>query len=462
MKKKRVLVQCSSLVSNEMIRRESINGAEHIVITSYTLPADIVMNGILYPQEERDKSYKTLERTLAPVEHPQDGNGNFISASDPEAIHEFHAGAFNGKVEIDQTTNRVKIDKFIKVQEAMKTERGKRLLDRINEIETSKDPRPIHTSVGVFLQKEELDEPQTNADGMEYYAIARDMFFDHDAILLDSVGAAQPHQGVGIGINSEGEELEVIQVNMDDKETTYTNKAKEMRDKVVIEVCEMSFGEIVRSLNTKINPSGDWSVWVEEVWNTSFVYSDGEKFFQQFYKVSSDGDTEFVGPPEEVRRETTFTPVNNQEGDAMKERMIAELKAAGISVNADISDDELFAKYQSMVANQTSTKQSDNEETDVATIVANAVQEVVAPLKQEIADLKANKQEAEDAETDRMVGVIVNSGRYPDLEADDIKSLKQEKIRDMYAKSVPSHGLPVGQPEINSSEDTWKDFPMPE
>ena len=74
---KKIFLQCSSKVSKKNIRRENIDGVEHIIITSYTLPGDIVMNGGLYPREERDKSFMTLNRTLAPIEHPQDENGNY-------------------------------------------------------------------------------------------------------------------------------------------------------------------------------------------------------------------------------------------------------------------------------------------------------------------------------------------------------------------------------------------------
>ena len=154
--KKKIMIQCAATVNRDAIRRETIDGVEHIVVTSMTLPGNIVMNGGLYPADEIDSSFHTLERTLAPVEHPQDGNGNFVSANDPQAIHNFHAGAFNANVVKDG--NRIKIDKFINVQEAKKTERGKRLLDRINEIETNDNPRPIHTSTGVFLEVEVLDK----------------------------------------------------------------------------------------------------------------------------------------------------------------------------------------------------------------------------------------------------------------------------------------------------------------
>jgi hypothetical protein len=42
---------------------------------------------------------------------------------------------------------------------------------------------------------------------------ARDMYFDHDAILLDEEGAATPEQGVGMLVNSSSEELELMVIN---------------------------------------------------------------------------------------------------------------------------------------------------------------------------------------------------------------------------------------------------------
>ena len=95
---KRILIQCQTVVSRDAVRRETIDGVEHIIISSRTLPDNIVMNGGLYPAEEIAKGFASLERTLAPVEHPLNANGQFISATDPTAIHNFYAGAFNQNV----------------------------------------------------------------------------------------------------------------------------------------------------------------------------------------------------------------------------------------------------------------------------------------------------------------------------------------------------------------------------
>lgn len=161
-----------------------------IVIPSYTLPDGVVMNGGLYPAEEIEKSYMTLQNTLAPLGHPV-VNGEYVSASDPQAVHRFHAGAWNAKVERQpyKGGHRVYVEKRVNKDYAQQTEKGKELLEAIAKGD------PIHTSTGIFLQREEV----RNADG--YSWIARNMQFDHDAILLNESGAATPRQGVGLMVN---------------------------------------------------------------------------------------------------------------------------------------------------------------------------------------------------------------------------------------------------------------------
>lgn len=210
--KNRRMIQCLSIVNRKNISRQTIDGIEHIIVSSYTLPDDVVMNDVLYPAAEIAKGYQTLERTLAPVEHPTNSAGEYISATDPEAINNFYAGAYN--INVSRENGRVHIEKHVNVVEAKKTDRGKRLLDRIEELETNEKPRPIHTSVGVFLTLETLKSPRRNSAGDQYTMIGKDFVFDHDAILLDSVGAATPAQGVGMAVNAEGLKFKVDRVSV--------------------------------------------------------------------------------------------------------------------------------------------------------------------------------------------------------------------------------------------------------
>jgi hypothetical protein len=173
-------------VNAASIRREQHNGREHIVVPSFTLPDGVVMNGGLYPHDEIEKSYASLEGTLAPLGHPQ-VNGEYVSAQQPDAINSYHVGAWNKNVR--RVGNRIAIDKWVDVEYAKNSEGGRALLSAIDKGE------PIHTSTGIFLER----EMTPNADGYDW--IARNMTFDHDALLVGEIGAATPEDGVGMMVN---------------------------------------------------------------------------------------------------------------------------------------------------------------------------------------------------------------------------------------------------------------------
>ncbi|PZR36482.1 hypothetical protein [Caulobacter segnis] len=184
------------------IRREKLNGRDVVIVPSATMPDDVVMNSILYPAAEIAKGFKTLERTPAPLGHPN-VNGKFISALDPEGLNLGYIGAFNMNVRQEQGSDgkkRVLLDKVIDVEIANQSERGKRVLAAIDKGE------PVHTSTGIYCNLEAV------SGDVAHKFVGRDLDFDHDAILLDEPGAATPDQGVGMMVNAQGqpEEIEVI------------------------------------------------------------------------------------------------------------------------------------------------------------------------------------------------------------------------------------------------------------
>lgn len=194
----RVHVNIQTQVNSKTIRREKHNGREHWVIPSYTLPANVVMNGGLYPAAEIDAHYQKLDGTLAPLGHPQ-VNGEFVSAFSPEGINVGHVGAWNRNVK--KSGNRVYVEKWLDVEVAQQSEGGRRLLERLEALEKGEDVPPIHTSVAVFLERLDANEAQRAQGGYDWVAKIHGM--DHDAILLDEVGAATPEQGVGLMVNAD-------------------------------------------------------------------------------------------------------------------------------------------------------------------------------------------------------------------------------------------------------------------
>jgi hypothetical protein len=190
-------VNVTTKVNSQAIRRETHNGRAHLVLPSYTLPANVVMNGGLYSASEIDAHYQGLEGTLAPLGHPT-VDGQFVSAFSPEGINAGHIGAWNRNVK--KSGNRIYAEKWVDTVVANQSEGGRELLERVAAIERGEDVPPIHTSVAVFLEQLEANEEQ-KAQGIEWVAKINAM--DHDAILLHEVGAAQPEQGVGLMVNAD-------------------------------------------------------------------------------------------------------------------------------------------------------------------------------------------------------------------------------------------------------------------
>lgn len=190
-------VNITTKVNSKSIRREVYNNKEHWVLPSYTLPANVVMNGGLYTAEQIDAHYTGLEGTLAPLGHPT-LNGEFVSAFSPEGINQGHIGAWNRNVK--KAGNRVYLEKWVDIEVARQSEKGREFLERVEAIERGDDVPPIHTSMAAFLNEDEPTDEQA-ATGAKWVADIVKM--DHDAILLNEVGAATPEQGVGLMVNAD-------------------------------------------------------------------------------------------------------------------------------------------------------------------------------------------------------------------------------------------------------------------
>lgn len=214
-------VNVRTAVNAATIRRERRNGRDVIVVPSATMPDDVIMNGVRYPGDEIAKSYHTLNRTPAPLGHPSI-EGRFVSAKDPEGLARGWIGAWNENVR--RENGRVFLDKVIDVEQASQLAGGKAVLAAIDKGE------PIHTSTGLYAL---MDSLENDADGAK--SVAREIVFDHDAILIGEEGAATPEQGVGMMVNKavspEGEQVAVIN-------STLAEDADRRLDWAVLELAE--------------------------------------------------------------------------------------------------------------------------------------------------------------------------------------------------------------------------------
>lgn len=326
-------VNVRTKVNNAEIRNEKRNGRDVIVVPSATLPFGVVMNGGLYPEDEIKKSFMTLNRKPAPIGHPM-VNNMYVSAMEPEAINEFYVGAWNENVRIDG--NRVKLEKIIDVDRAKESEKGRKLLEAINKAE------PIHTSTGLMLEP----EPVENND--HYQWIARNMEFDHDAILLDEPGAATPEQGVGMMVNTAGEEIEVVNselTEMAEDEVEYAAmhlaKAIERADSISrFDAVKDRIVEAVRSLMGG-KPEDAMSVNHEEEDTMSVSQEKFDELAEQVKQLASNqltkDDLEALVKPVTDQVEELKANAKARE-DAEKEALVAKVVKANLLEEDEAKD----------------------------------------------------------------------------------------------------------------------------
>lgn len=200
MKKNRIAVMINSTMGVSIFKRE-IFGAEHIVIEGVgVIIGDSVMNGLLYPLEEVQKlAGENTGIIHAPVSHPVDKAGNFISASSPEGIQHGYIGAisYNYRMRGNLLITDIAINPIL----AKTKEEGREALRRLQNKEDT------DVSTGLLLRIE--NKSGIGKDGEPHDGIARDIALDHVAILLNERGAATTLQGVGLFANSEGDKEEV-------------------------------------------------------------------------------------------------------------------------------------------------------------------------------------------------------------------------------------------------------------
>lgn len=206
----KITVNILSIINkSSKITKETINNKEHYIIRDVVpVVDDVVMNNGLYPKEEIDKSYSSINGNLMPIGHPNI-NGQFVSASNAKAINEYYGGAWAENVHKDQ--DKVLLDCYVDIEFAKNHEKGKQLLERLDAMFNGEDVNPIHVSTGLILNKV---YKTGKSKGKKYDWVATNMQFDHVAILLNEQGAATPNEGVGMFVNSEGEyQIEYASLN---------------------------------------------------------------------------------------------------------------------------------------------------------------------------------------------------------------------------------------------------------
>ncbi|MBS9489453.1 DUF2213 domain-containing protein [Citrobacter braakii] len=464
MKRNRVNV-LTVVNSASNITSETIDGKPHIVVRGITpVVDDIVMNRKLYPAAEIEKAYNTLERNPMPLGHPK-VDGKHVSARDVRAVNNYHVGAWLQNV--SHKDGKVTGDMYVDRQYAESSDKGKRLVNRLDEMSAGTNSDPIHISTGLLYSGIAANG---ESKGKKYDEIATNMNFDHVAVLLDEPGAGTPGDGVGIFVNAEGDEQEIELANLADGADCTREGPWNKTKFFFTNASNFSFDDISRAISDKLREgrSADSYLWPESVWPDTFIYRDEAKYFKQKYLIDDGGKAVFVGEPVEVvRKPTEYEIKTNGENDPMKELIINALKAAGKPTDGK-SDDELMDAYNQMAAEKAAKTETPEEkaarekkEADdkAAKDKANNSQEAPAWFKPFADDLAAVKSglavnsDKEKADKRNAVKLAMN------MSDEEVADLDGKALDRLYANSQKSTGLNGAFRQVNSSESVSE---MPE
>lgn len=366
---------------------------------------DVVMNGGLYPQDELEQSWESLSGVPAPMRHPEDENGNFISARNGEGLRNYYCGATCENVRYEG--GRVLFDLVVNKAQLAAHPDGARFAERI------KDKEPIHLSTGLMLRREYI---HGNSNGKDYQWIARNMQFDHVAILMDEPGAATPDDGVGLFTNADKAIAEM--------------QANEMSNEDKREMIEKALRE---KLITGVNGEKEW-LWVSQTYSDHVVYERNEEYYKMAYTIDASGSVALSGDPVKVRKSISFIAANaaNKILD-MARRIVATAAPDGYTdpVNP-ITDANNGGDYEM-------------KPEEIEALVVNKLEDYTADmaakveaLEKDNASLRADVEANSKAEHDKLVA---NASAVSGMDAEDLQGMSVNGLRKLIAKHGSAEGV---------------------
>lgn len=289
---------------------------------------------------------------------------------------------------------------------------------------------PIHVSTGLLLNREAAEG---TSKGKKYSWIARNMEWDHLAILPPGVpGAGTPEDGVGI-FATNGEQIERITVNLEDS-TVPDESANKINYKswlhkainYITNKSDLSFENISEQIRQILKSEVGEDVWpyIVAVYDDRVGFEIKGQIFQQFYIVEDDV-VKLVGERVKAVYKTELEPVKSTEG---------EISMTNEELQAVLAD-ALKPVQESLTA--VNQKLTDIEAENVK-------------LKEQ---LQANTEQEETA----MRAAIIAELKLPESA---VNSLKGEALRETYALTSKPAALKGGfQP--NHADDDF-DMEAPE
>lgn len=407
----------------------SKSGSTYTIAAACGAVDEIVMNGVYYAAAELAKGAPTLTDKPAPIGHPKNAAGQYISANSGDALLTAYAGVVcrNGR----HTGGRTLADLEINAAQAKAHPKGDKVIAWAEAAVNGENPEPMHVSTGLFA---DMVDEAGEVGGKKYTRRATNIRYDHLALLPDGGGAGTPEQGVGMFNDGEGglQEVETFAINTEPEDKRAAGLLRWLNRLVGNGASDLSFDQITSLLYAAL-PKG---AWLREVFDRYVVWCDEStgKCYRQDYSVASDGSSvAFAGQAVEVTRRVEYVPVtNHREADNVKDTILAALNAAGIAV-AGLTDAQLLTAYNALQA---------KPHTDALT-AANS----------KLAEIEQAANAARDAELTTLATELATNSKS--LTAADFKAMGLARCKELKAVAAP---IVVGNTGTGKADDEFSSY----
>lgn len=469
--------------STKRVHSGKVNGkdvfTEFMVISGVChMIRDSTMNGIFYPAKAFDDLANRLmasnERIPAPLSHPSDESGKFVSAKDPLTLSAH--GVFSFDTDWAVSGDKLISNTYIDIRRAAENEHAGWLVERLN------NRQPIDRSTGLELMISE--NSGVSPDGEEYSLRVEEIInLDHSAILNpeSEPGAKNNTEAVGMFTNANGESaVEVAELHVNAcspnlslplaptdyawSETEAVNRIRKFSGSEsapstnyrkffmefdaanVGDFCsyKMPFADVIDGRPYAV-PAALEAINAESVAESDRqrIIANVEHYKSKMEKTMPNSKLaqflNWLGKKFGVNAEMEYNRfvVNNieyNEVDPMKEKILAALNASGVKTEG-LDDDALFAAYNEAMKPKTKAKCEDDMEDDAegnAKAKNSDVLDAVNALAEEIKQLKAANAAAAQAEIDAVAAQVANAGI---MELEDAKKLSVKSLNGLLAKS---------------------------
>ncbi len=466
-------------------RNDTMDGKDYLVA-----PMIMVVEGILegssgpmyYPASELAKTPAVWNMKPVVVDHPQ-RNGYGISACDPDIIKNRGVGLIMNTVFED---GKLKAEAWIDIDKA------KIVDNRI--IEAIENKAVMELSTGLFTDNE---SKEGEFNGVAYSSIARNYRPDHLALLPDSIGACSVEDGAGFLRLNEAHDGIIIDV------TTFASDEREYVLKNDNGTIEKISSHMIDLIKNEISHSDVWSLlssllradnedfWIDEVFDSFFIYIDDGVLYKQSYSIN-DGQATFIGTREKVTREIVFktedgSVLNNTHirKDLDMKKKIIDALIANEATQWKEDDREALMAMEEAVLNkltpvvneeqaevvrkakeafdqtQTNEEDSDTENKPMTPkeYIANAPSEIAAVLNQNMATYNAEKAKLIEAITANKKCSFTKE-QLESKEVGELKQIASLAVNKKKTSTIPTDLNYTGQQETTDNADSEKEEPL--